>query len=52
MSSLEELDMFIYKIIKDKLYEMVSEYSFDENNEKGVYFFMYEFTSSLVNEIE
>ncbi len=52
MNDFEELDNIISKIVKDKLYKMVPEYCYYKNNETGIYFFMNEFTSSLVNEIE
>lgn len=52
MNDFEKLDIFISKIVKDKLYEMVPEYSYYENEETGIYFFMNEFTSALIDEIE
>ncbi|WP_276681298.1 DUF7674 family protein [Empedobacter brevis] len=52
MNNFNELDNIIYKIVKDKLYEMVPEYSYYENGETGIYFFMNEFNVSLINEIE
>ena len=52
MNNFEELDNIISKMIKDKLYEMVPEYSNEKNNEDGIYFFMNEFTSALIDEIE
>ena len=52
MNNFEELDNIISKMIKDKLYEMVPEYSNEKNNEDGIYFFMNEFTLSLIDEIE
>lgn len=52
MNNFEELDNYISKIIKDRLYEMVPEYSYYKNEETGIYLFINEFTSSLIDEIE
>ncbi len=38
MNNFNELDNIIYKIVKDKLYEMVPEYSYYENGETGIFF--------------